>query len=912
MGSGCSCCGGDSSTYAPAAAMASRAAPSKYGMRPAPLGPGERKNGTNGTTTTTAGNGTRAPEEARTRARERAVQGVLESIEQLDSTVPNEKWRRQFVRTPGAGLEVVRTIADYLTQCTRARSGVAMMAPGAVPTKCTKAARAVKGRHSITTLDLRSLHIGDEGAAVLAPALLQDSLVQYAVLSGNNITDVGAQAFVRAMKPDCGSRLRLLVLSDNSISCTGLEQLALAMPSLTSLERVELGRGLTGGDGITEEDGDPLTMETIKALVTGINGSGSLTTFVFKGTGNYYQTDFTPSGLMHFVSEVVPKSKLTDMYLQECFCTKTGSWGPSLSSRFYSARPGATTSPAFPPSAMTTTTTREVGEGPAVPPSASIATRSADTLLGPIRSLSLGLSSSTTQLSTLVLRFPLSDEAVSALARGIAKATVLSHLSLRGCDMSGTGLATLAEALKKNRTLTTLDISYQSNLIAHPAVLAELRSSSRQRRSYATFSEVRNDTADSLSSREEREHPLLPVIKALHVNRTLVRLIMLGVNICTEDIEELCSCIERSGNTVLCEVSYTGIGCDALNVKLESFLAVNRELCNTVVDSALSTRLGFGRSGSTNTLNGDVSEPTLSETARASNVDRAITPNGARSIGEASLPQLPSRSTPTLATLDDGRGHGPLLASPFPAAALFPSLPPLGRGESLGRSPPPPASQVAPSRWKNTSTTPANGDAERKADSRSDVVSPNEIVVEAGPPLSAGSPDAAPALARTNTPDGDDSTIPFLSRTTRAGTGVAVVQSAVNRTADYETRGSTDSGRGGGESARRALMRPTSYSASPRLQLMEKEKGSRGSERWEQDRQRGNGGEETLPSGQRQPSVRGPAEAWELNEEVKNQHESTVASGSLQESEGGRLMDRDRVFRGMSSSSDGEYDDTMP
>ncbi|RNC57847.1 hypothetical protein TcCL_ESM04586, partial [Trypanosoma cruzi] len=159
----------------------------------------------------------------------------------------------------------------------------------------------------------------------------------------------------------------------------------------------------------------------------------------------------------------------------------------------------------------------------------------------------------------------LSEEAVTALAAGISGATFLSKLSLRGCSMSAESLRIIGNALAGNSTLMSLDLSHQSHEVAHPLCGSHWRS---------RLSTGRTSSIGLLSRR-----PLLPVFEALHRNRTLQELIVLGIDIFNSDVEELCACVERSGNHVICHVRHTGLNSEPLAIKLESLLSQNRSKC---------------------------------------------------------------------------------------------------------------------------------------------------------------------------------------------------------------------------------------------------------------------------------------------------------------------------------------------
>jgi hypothetical protein len=551
---------------------------SKNGTSVAPKAPG-KKNGTGDVsvgsraTAAAATTAVASAEDLKARARRRALQALVESLQRGEAVIPSATWRGQYLKTNGVGPAVISTIVNYI----QSKSGTA-----AAATPST--AKANRGKHHIRTLDLRALRAGDDGFVEMMATLLDDMLVENVVFAGNEITDDGVRRLIKLIESRDGGgaaaadgvaasslkvvlpcQLKFIGLTDNLISSRSIADFASAAAVFRSLEQLEVGRGQSGGGEDVDDVRDTLTLTDVKTISSYIQHTPSLATFLYKGTGNYYaRTGFSPDGLSLFVDTVVGHSALRELYLQDCFSTKPAMIGP-VTVQAPRGKVNATAAAEEPEESW-----------------------SAEQILKSVQTLSTSLCLPSTKLSTLVLRFPLSDEAVQTLARGLAHAPHLANLSLRGCDMSGKALGYIGDALVDNRALVMLDVSYQSSTIAHPAYLAEMRSSSKRRFSYMSsggtaYSAVemaRQDLSSGGSEvpwREERQHPLLHIIRSLHHNRTLVQLAMQGVNISTEDIEELCACIERSGNKTLSEVWYTTGGNDALKMKLEDFLAANRE-----------------------------------------------------------------------------------------------------------------------------------------------------------------------------------------------------------------------------------------------------------------------------------------------------------------------------------------------
>ncbi|KAG5467813.1 hypothetical protein LSCM4_00897 [Leishmania orientalis] len=518
-------------------------------------------------------------EEVRARARRRALQSLAESLRAGESTIPTMKWRRQYLKTPGIGPAVMSAIAKHIQGLPEVVSGPATTVPRSL---------AKRPQHCIRTLDMRALHAGDDGFVEVMIALLGDTLIENAIFAGNEITDDGVGRLVNQIHvhngkwaPEGGSSsaataatvtrgvsrkslpctLKLLVLTDNLITSDGVAAFVTVAPLFLSLEQLEVGRGQSAGGGDIDDVGDTLSARNITALSAYIQRTPTLVTFLYKGNGNYYaRNGFTPEGMTAFVDAVVGHSALKALYLQDCFSTKPGMVGPA--------------------------TLQAPRGGKAAVADELAGSWTPERLQLPMQALAKALNIASSHLSTLALRFPLSDEAVQALSLGIAQAPHLLNLSLRGCDLSGKALGMIGGALCTNKALCLLDVSYQSNTVAHPAFMAELRSSSKRRMSFISMmgcsavEMAQHDLSSGICdmpSCEERQHPLLPIIRSLHKNRTLSQLVMLGVNISTDDIEELCACIERSGNHTLTRVWYTHAGSDALDMKLEDFLASNRE-----------------------------------------------------------------------------------------------------------------------------------------------------------------------------------------------------------------------------------------------------------------------------------------------------------------------------------------------
>ncbi|KEG10757.1 hypothetical protein DQ04_03331010 [Trypanosoma grayi] len=399
---------------------------------------------------------------------------------------------------------------------------------------------------STLALELYGLWIQDDGVKALAPVITSDNRLVSLVLGGNNITDEGVVALLSALEQSPKS-LNRLALNDNPITAAGVLRIigfcaAKTLP-LTELVLSRVGRReerrqqlqLQQQQRASDESGAlPESMEdSFVALLHSENG-GTLKSFTYRGSDS---ADFDAPGFGAVLQTALCRSNLQHLALQNCYTSV-----PSTGTQQHSAK----------------------------------------SLAAPFTIAAAGLCSARTALRSLELQIPLSEEAVTALAAGISDATQLSRLSLRGCNMGAESLRIIGDALVTNYTLVCLDLSYQSTEIAHPLCDSHW------------MSQVQAGRANSNVHSSSR--PLLPIMKALHRNSTLQELIVLGIDIVDDDVEELCACIERSGNKVIRHVRHTGVNSKPLTIKLEGLLSRNCNLIGdepqrtcSVVDSAILT-----------------------------------------------------------------------------------------------------------------------------------------------------------------------------------------------------------------------------------------------------------------------------------------------------------------------------------
>ncbi|RNF27022.1 uncharacterized protein Tco025E_00706 [Trypanosoma conorhini] len=375
---------------------------------------------------------------------------------------------------------------------------------------------AVDGARRTLTLDLHKLRIGDDGVRAFAPFIARESRLVALVLSGNGITDEGVNVLLEALRVS-SPPMRRLSLIDNFLSAGGVRSVCkfFATSSLP-LTELAVGRGVEAKGACQSLVHDKVTQtmnaDSIELLLS--SRGNTLLSFTY---GGFKAKDFSAEELLFILRMALCKTKLRHLALHDCYstipCSSTG------------------------------------GESP-------------HSLAAPLRLAAEALCSPTAQLQSLHLQIPLSEEAVTALAVGISGATVLTKLNLRGCNMSAESLCIIGKALANNRTLLSLDLSHQSEAVTHPLC------------AHHWMRRLRTGEVSSNGLRSRR--PLLPIFEALHCNRTLQELIVLGVDVDNSDVEELCACVERSGNRAIRRVQHTGVSSQTLAIKLEGLLGYNR------------------------------------------------------------------------------------------------------------------------------------------------------------------------------------------------------------------------------------------------------------------------------------------------------------------------------------------------
>ncbi|ESL09683.1 hypothetical protein TRSC58_02593, partial [Trypanosoma rangeli SC58] len=372
------------------------------------------------------------------------------------------------------------------------------------------------GGRRVLTLDLHSLRIGDDGVRAFAPFIAREHRLVALVLSGNDITDEGVKVLLEALQVSSPS-MRRLSLIDNPLTADGVRRVCeLCANSSFPLTELALGRGVDGKEALQSlahvKSAQTMNAGSIELLLS--HCGNTLVSFTY---GGFKGMDFAVEDFVFILQMALYQTKLRHLALHDCYTTI--------------------------PCSLTN------GE-------------SSNSLAAPFRLVSEALCSPMAQLQSLKLQISLSEEAVTALAVGISGATVLAKLSLRGCNMSAESLCIIGKALANNRTLLFLDLSHQSKEVAHP--LCDSHWMSRLH-----TGKVNSNTFCS-------RRPLLPIFEALHRNRTLQELILLGIDVVNSDVEELCACVERSGNCVIRRVQYTGVNSKTLAIKLEGLLGRNR------------------------------------------------------------------------------------------------------------------------------------------------------------------------------------------------------------------------------------------------------------------------------------------------------------------------------------------------
>ncbi|KAF9391584.1 ATP-binding cassette, sub-B (MDR TAP), member 4 [Podila verticillata] len=96
--------------------------------------------------------------------------------------------------------------------------------PAALATKTSRPVHVIIVNWTLTTLDLKSNSIGDDGAQALAEALKTNNTLTALYLGDNSIGDDGAQVLAEALKTNL--TLTTLYLEDNSIGDNGAQALA--------------------------------------------------------------------------------------------------------------------------------------------------------------------------------------------------------------------------------------------------------------------------------------------------------------------------------------------------------------------------------------------------------------------------------------------------------------------------------------------------------------------------------------------------------------------------------------------------------------------------------------------------------------------------------------------------------------
>lgn len=640
----------------------------------------EMSSGTNG------GNAT-----ARTHTRERAVMALMDSIHKGEHVVPTRRWRQMYIKTNGVGADVAMVLTEFLESCNESRTrrakksveerkkvktasvsvasdlqsvqSVSIVDNGVLGrrnsvqyTQQMKQSPGVRdGKHSIRTLDLRALKMGDDAFVKLMECVAKDTLLQYVLFPGNCLTEAGLvrlEQVLSSAKTPPGSALKLLSLCDNPIAAQGCETLERILPFFPEITQVELGKGqsaaVSSPGTIDEDEGEYFTTATIESLLRTIEKTPKLETVLVKGTGKYHNmTGFNARGLSLFVEGAVGRPKLRQLFLQDCYTTQILEAGGLAKTFFDPASTRNTTDGADNSSAG--------GTSDMASPLGKASAEEEHIVLQPIHALGKALATSSTTVTTLVLRFPFSDDATKVLGEGLRAATVLENLSLRNCELTAAGLYYIAAAMEANRSIRVLDVSFQCSLVTHPAVLAENRSSSKRKCSQ----QYRTHLQDSAFPREgeervgNRERPLQPLVHALRQNRTIEQLLMIGIIVTIADLEDLCATIERHENHVISTVAYTNLGLDALNMRLDNLLETNK-------------LYGGGGAGG-----GDESPSASHPRPNAVNntvFSRDSTPQAATEtatpVEPARLPLIPSAAAPKPATTNPSFDDDTMFSSP--------------------------------------------------------------------------------------------------------------------------------------------------------------------------------------------------------------------------------------------------------
>lgn len=205
-------------------------------------------------------------------------------------------------------------------------------------------------------------------------------------------------------------------------------------------------------------------------------------------------------------------------------------------------------------------------------------------------------------LDTVILRTPLSLDAVELLARGLEGSRCLQKLILSHCELTAPAFRLIGLALQNNHTLRYLDLSYPHPSLADPDGVAwerhtayefshmsqehsesgmgddepdDLRGSAIHQNQYEDYCRYYASGAAVIAVQPHK--PLHALIAALsHPLSAVEELVLMGVGMDVNDVEGLCETIEVHGNKSLIHVGFSFTSSEALLLKLSTLIMRNR------------------------------------------------------------------------------------------------------------------------------------------------------------------------------------------------------------------------------------------------------------------------------------------------------------------------------------------------
>ncbi|KAL0208434.1 hypothetical protein P9112_011021 [Eukaryota sp. TZLM1-RC] len=343
-------------------------------------------------------------------------------------------------------------------------------------------ARALERNSTLTTLDLQSNNIANDGANALARALERNSTLTTLDLQSNNIANDGASALARALGSN--STLTTLDLQSNNIANDGASALARALERNSTLTTLDLQSNNIANDGAS-------------ALARALESNSTLTTL------DLQSNNIANDGASALARALESNSTLTTLDLQS---NNIANDGANALARALGSN--------------STLTTLDLQSN-------NIANDGASALARALERNST--------LTTLDLQSNnIANDGASALARALESNSTLTTLDLQSNNIANEGASALARALERNSTLTTLDL--QSNNIANDGASALARAL-ESNSTLTTLDLAENNITDEGAS---------ALARALESNFSLTQLNLWGNNIADEGASALARALESN------------------------------------------------------------------------------------------------------------------------------------------------------------------------------------------------------------------------------------------------------------------------------------------------------------------------------------------------------------------------------